>query len=251
MHPQETAYYQGILIVAGLIGFILVYFIVVAISYHRRSMRLHKEKIQAEIDTLEKERKRMAADLHDELGPLLSAVKLQINNLETTLPEDKHLIAAASTHIDSIIKKFREISNNLLPNTLVRKGLVKAIEEFAGNIKEAYKLDIKFVCHQTVQLSQHTEINLYRIVQEIVHNTVKHAQANWLIIKLSVDNNLLFLMTADDGIGFNFFNQRRDNVGLGLRNLHSRTEVMGGELQCVSEPGKGTAYTIEIPLKPL
>jgi two-component system, NarL family, sensor kinase len=251
MYSKETVFYEGILIVALVVGIILVYFIIVAIAYHRRSMRLHKEKIQAEIDTLENERRRIAADLHDELGPLLSAVKLQINNLDTTHPDDKKLITQSSTHIDSIIKKLREISNNLLPNTLVRKGLKRAIEEFTGHIAETHKLQIKFICEQDLPLDQNAEINIYRMVQEIVHNTVKHAKANWLIIKLSVDNDRLFLMSSDNGAGFDFFATRRDNSGLGLRNLQSRTEVMGGELSCVSEPGKGTAYTIEVPLKPV
>jgi two-component system, NarL family, sensor kinase len=251
MPSKETEFYQGILIVALLVGIILIYFVIVAITYHRRSMRLHKEKIQAEIDTLENERKRIAADLHDELGPLLSAVKLQINNLETSHPEDKLMISKSSTHIDSIIKKLREISNNLLPNTLVRKGLQRAIEEFTENTKETHKLQIKFICEQELHLNSNMEINLYRMIQEIVHNTVKHAKADWLILKLSMDNDRLFLMTSDNGAGFDFFAMRRDNSGLGLRNLQSRAEVMGGELSCNSEPGKGTTYTIEIPLKPV
>jgi two-component system, NarL family, sensor kinase len=249
MDPEQEEFFNALMIVVAVVGVVLIYFIITIIRYQRRSMRLHKEKIQAEIDTLENERKRIAADLHDELGPLLSAVKLQINNLDTTHPEDKALITKSSTHIDSIIKKLREISNNLLPNTLVRKGLQRAIEEFTENTQEAHKVQIKFICEQPLQLEQQMEINLYRVVQEIVHNTVKHAKADWLIIKLSIDNDRLFLMTSDNGVGFDFFSNSRDNSGLGLRNLQSRAEVMGGELSCSSESGKGTTYTIEIPLK--
>lgn len=251
MDPQEKEFYNALIVVVTVVGVVLIYFIVTIIRYQRKSMRLHKEKIQAEIDTLENERKRIAADLHDELGPLLSAVKLQINNLDTTQPEDKALITKSSAHIDSIIKKLREISNNLLPNTLVRKGLKRAIEEFTENTAETHKLQIKFICEQEPPLEQNAEINIYRMVQEITHNTIKHARADWLIIKLSMDNDRIFLMTSDNGAGFDFFAMRRDNSGLGLRNLQSRAEVMGGELSCNSEAGKGTTYTIEIPLKPV
>ncbi len=249
MDTAEKTYYNSFLIVLIVVSVVLLYFIITIIRYHRRSLRLSKERIQAEIDTLENERRRIASDLHDELGPLLSAVKLQINNLETTDPEDVVLIEKSSQHIDSIIKKLREISNDLMPNTLLRKGLKTAIEEFIDSNQQAYKLPVRFICDQQLQLDQNKEINLYRMVQEILHNTIKHAKATMLIIKISVQDNHLFLMTADNGTGFDYAAKIRDNLGLGLRNLQSRTEVMGGEISCSSEPGKGTTYTIEIPLQ--
>jgi len=248
MDTQEKELYQSILIVVGVVGIILLYFIITIIRYQRRSLKLHKEKIQAEIDTLENERRRIASDLHDELGPLLSAVKLQINSLNTTDPDDEAVISKSSTHLDSIIRKLREISNNLMPNTLVRKGLQKAINEFIENNRSVYGLEIRFICEQDVHLNQYKEVNIYRIIQEILHNTIKHAQATLLIIKIVTEGNRLLLMTADNGKGFDYFTKVKDNPGLGLRNLQSRTEVMGGELTCHSEPGKGTTYTIEIPL---
>ncbi len=248
MDTAQKEYFNSIIIIVIIVGIVLLYFIITAIRYQRRSMRMHKERIQAEIDTLENERKRIAADLHDELGPLLSAVKLQINNLETIDPGDLHIIDKSSKYIDTIITKLREISNDLMPNTLLRKGLKNAIVEFVDNSQDTYKLPVKFICEQDLQLPQDKEINLYRMIQEITHNTLKHAKASMLIIKLSIQDDRLFLMTADNGVGFDYFSKIRDNSGLGLRNLQSRTEVMGGEFNCVSNPDKGTAYTIEIPL---
>lgn len=248
MDPQEKGLYNSLLIVVVVVGIVLLYFIITIIRYQRRSLRLHKEKIRAEIDTLENERKRIASDLHDELGPILSAVKLQINNLESPLADDQVLIQKSSQHIDIIIHKLREISNNLMPNTLLRKGLVKAISEFVETNGETYKIAIKFSCEQELELGLDREINIYRIVQEIVHNTVKHAKATLLIIRIIVENNHLILSTADNGIGFDYFARSKDNTGLGLRNLQSRAEIMGGELSCTSENDKGTAYTLEIPL---
>ena len=248
MDATEKGYYDALLMVAVVVGIILLYFIITAVRYQRRSQRLHKERIKAEIETLENERRRIAADLHDELGPLLSAVKLGINNLDTRVAEDLRQIERSSQHIDSIIKKLREISNDLMPNTLLRKGLRAALEEFIENSRQAYRLPVKFICEQELQLDQNKEINLYRIVQEIMHNTIKHAKASMLIIKISTQDNRLFLMSADNGIGFDYISKNHDNLGLGLRNLQSRTEVMGGEFTCNAEPGKGTAYTIEIPL---
>lgn len=248
MGAKEQDIYQGLLIVAGIIGIILVYFIITIIRYQRKSLRLNKEKIRAEIDTLENERRRIAADLHDELGPLLSAVKLQINNLETELAEDKELIDKSSTYIDTIITKLREISNNLMPNTLLRKGLKKALEELAEGSQQTFKLEIRFTCEQELEMDKAKEINIYRIVQEIIHNTVKHSEADCLVIRITEENKRLFLVTADNGKGFDFLSRSRDNSGLGLRNLLSRAEVMGGEISCMAGPGKGTMYTFEIPV---
>jgi signal transduction histidine kinase len=248
MDSPEKEYYNSLVVVLIVVGTVLLYFIITAIRYQRRSLRMHKERIRAEIDTLENERKRIAADLHDELGPLLSSVKLQINSLETTDPGDLQVLEKSSRYIDTIITKLREISNDLMPNTLLRKGLKNAIVEFIDNSQDIYKLPVKFICEQDLQLDQDKEINLYRIVQEITHNTLKHAKATMLIIKISIQDNRLFLLTADNGVGFDYFSKIRDNSGLGLRNLQSRTEVMGGEFNCTSSAEKGTCFTIEIPV---
>lgn len=248
MDTQEKSLYSSLLIVVIVVGIVLLYFIITIIRYQRRSLVLHKEKIRAEIDTLENERKRIASDLHDELGPLLSAVKLQINNLDSQDPDDKHLIDKSSQHIDTIIRRMREISNNLMPNTLLRKGLVKAIEEFIESSTLGYKLSIKLISDSETRLGLDKEINIYRIVQEIVHNTVKHANASLLVIRISQENSLFTLSTTDNGTGFDYFARSKDNTGLGLRNLQSRAEIMGGEITCMTEPGKGTNYTLEIPV---
>ncbi|MCG2613951.1 ATP-binding protein [Terrimonas sp. NA20] len=248
MDTQEKSLYSSLLIVVIVVGIILLYFIITIIRYQRRSLVLHKEKIRAEIDTLENERKRIASDLHDELGPLLSAVKLQINNLNSQDSEDKVLIEKSSRHIDTIIKRLREISNNLMPNTLVRKGLIKAIEEFVQSNTDTYKLSVKLIIDAEFDLDLNKEINIYRIVQEIVHNTVKHAEASMLAIRISRENNLFVLTTTDNGMGFDFFARTKEQSGLGLRNLQSRAEIMGGEISCMSEKGKGTSYILEIPV---
>jgi signal transduction histidine kinase len=248
MHTQEEEFYRAILIVAAVVGTILLYFIITAIRYHRKSIRMHKDKIQAEIDTLENERRRIASDLHDELGPLLSAVKLQINNIETATADDQQLVDKSSGHIDSIIQKLREISNNLMPNTLLRKGLKNAIEELADTYKKLSVLEIRFNCEQEVRLDQNKEINIYRIVQEVLHNTIKHSGATLLLISLRKEENRILLATSDNGKGFDYFSKSRELKGLGLRNLQSRTEVMGGELICNSQPGKGVTYIFDLPV---
>jgi signal transduction histidine kinase len=248
MDTQEKDFFKAIIIVTGILAIIISYFLITIIRHQRRNLHLHKAKIMAEITTLENERKRIASDLHDELGPLLSAVKLQITNLETEHPHDLTLIDKSSGHIDDIIRRLREISNNLMPNTLLRKGLRVAIEDSISRIKDVHPLQITLSFPDEIVLSQDKEINLYRIIQEIIHNTIKHAQAKNLRLIFTLEKGRIVLRTDDDGIGFNYELRSKSSSGFGLLNLQSRTEVMGGEFSYSSEKDRGTRYLFEIPV---
>ena len=248
MDPREKELYNSILIVVAVIAAILVYFIISIIRQQRRYRLLTQQKIRAEITTLENERRRIAADLHDEVGPLLSAIKLQINNIEVASESEQQLIQKSSMHIDDIIRKMREISNDLLPNVLVRKGLVAAIQDFISKLKNVTEMEIDFQHNKAIRFETAKEINMYRIVQEVIHNAIKHSHALHLKIRLQMTDKMLRLATEDDGYGFNSEEVRKAKGGLGLLNLQSRTDVMSGEFSCESNMGKGTKYLFEIPL---
>jgi len=248
MDPNETKVYTAILIAAGVLGIILIFFVITIIRHQRRTIRLHKEKIEAEIKTLEKERKRIASDLHDDLGPLLSAVKMHLHSLEVNAPDDVELITKSNSYIDTILVRVREISNDLVPHVLIRKGLVSAINEFINNLRSVQATQIDFLSEENIQLSQEKEIHLFRIVQEIVNNTLKHANAKNLLIEFRSDNNKLFMLFKDDGIGFNYPQASGNGAGLGLKNILSRVEVLKGELYIEAKTLQGTRYSIEIPL---
>lgn len=247
MDAHETTIYTAILIVSIVGGSIILFFIISMIRQHRRNIELYKSKIRAEITTLENERTRVSADLHDELGPLLFTVKFKISSIETS-PEDQKILGEASSHLDDIIQRIREISNDLMPGTLVRKGVYAAIEEFIDGLPKTSPLQITFIHLDPVELSKEKAINIYRIVQEIIHNTIKHAKATNLDITLSATKSKLTLQAQDNGIGFDYLAKKTGNSGLGLRNLLNRAELMGGNIYVDSEPGQGTKYTIEIPL---
>lgn len=247
MDAQETSIFTAVLITCIVLAAIIAYFIVSIIQHQRRNQELHKSKIQAEISTLEKERSRIAADLHDELGPILSGVKLKINSIDIASDEDQVQLEKVNKHIDDIILRMREISNDLMPNTLRRKGLVIAVDEFIKNISKGSRVDIKFNYENVPEITPDKEINLYRIVQELIHNTIKHAKATILAIKLSGRDNWLILETSDNGTGFDYNMVIKENTGLGLRGLLSRAEIMGGAMYIDSRAGKGTIYTFEIP----
>ena len=248
MHTEEANYYTAVTVAAVVLGIIIIYFIITMIRHQRRNMSLYKAKINAEISTLENERKRIVSDLHDELGPLLSAVKLRINQLDIDNNDDKEVVEFANKHLSDIIIKIKEISYNLLPNTLARNGLLHAVEEFIDKINAAHHLKIRFVYEDNFQLTKEKEINLYRIFQEIIHNTIKHANAKTLSMELRKQDNLLLLTIIDDGIGFDYEERSKNGTGLGLLNLHSRAEVLNAHFLIESEKDKGTSYFFEIPL---
>lgn len=248
MDTQEKELFTSILIAAVIIAAILMYFTASIIWQQKKYRKLAKAKVNAEITTLEKERKRIASDLHDDVGPLLSAIKIQINHLEGNDEAEQMLIEKSSKYIDDIIQKMRAISNDLLPNVLVRKGLAAAVEDFIAKMPVT-NLTIEFNCPNDQRVPSDIEVNVYRLVQEIVHNTVKHANASILKVELIISNQQLRLATADNGKGFDYNEMIRKNGGLGLLNLQSRTDMMGGDFDFKSEKGKGTRYLFEIPLK--
>lgn len=247
MDPKEASLYHAILITSVVLGIIIIYFVISMIRHQRRNLELNRLNILAEISTLEKERTRIAADLHDELGPILSAIKFKINSLDVTDDEDTVQLHQASSHIDDLIKRMREIAANLMPSALLRKGLVVAIEEFIHNIAQS-PTHISFRHEHFPEIAQEKSINIYRIVQEVVHNALKHAQAKELSIDLATKNNYILLTVIDDGVGFDYAHRLKENSGLGLRNLKSRAEIMGGNFHIDSKPAKGTKYLFEIPL---
>jgi signal transduction histidine kinase len=248
MDASETKIFTAILITSIVLGMIIAFFIVSLIRHQRKNQKLYKSKILAEITTLENERARIASDLHDELGPILSAVKFKINSLDIHSSGDQLILDKSNKNIDEIISRMREISNDLLPNTLLRKGLITAMEESVEDLKKSNKLEIKFTYQQAVDIPKEKTVNIYRILQEIIHNTLKHAEATGLRIELKQEKQRLVILTEDNGRGFDYNQQSRENTGLGLRNLLSRTEVLGGNMYIESRSGKGTKYTFEIPL---
>jgi signal transduction histidine kinase len=231
-----------------IIAVIIIYFFVSIIRYHRRYMRLQRERIFAEITIRENERKRIATDLHDSLGPLLSAVKLNISSVDIPHPEDRQVLEKTGKYLDEIIGSMRQISYDLLPHTLERRGLVEAIREFIGQVNLKQTINIQLFIVKEIKVPQEKEIHIFRMIQEIVHNTIKHAKAKNLQIGMSEESGHLLFLTKDDGRGFDKEKELGRAGGLGLKSLASRCEILNGILSLESKPGAGTNYFIKIPL---
>jgi len=248
MDSRETTIYIAIVVACIMIGFIILYFFISIIRHQRQNLALRKKNILQEIAGLEKERARIASDFHDELGPLLSAVKMRINSFELPDAEDRKELEKTNNLIDDVIKRIRQISYNLMPSTLLKKGLVKALMEYVDFLNSSTHIQFTFIHQEDCIINEEKSINIYRIVQEIIHNSVKHAAATAIRIELKKQGNKIHLSVMDNGIGFDYNKVMAVNTGIGLKSLGNRAQMTGGKMFLKSSENNGTYYLFEIPI---
>lgn len=246
MDAQETKVFLLVLILVFVIGTIIVYFFISLLRQQRLNLELKKQNLIAELNSIEKERARIAADLHDEISPVLSAVKLKVSSFELHDEGDKIQQQKTDDHLDNLLKRMREISFDLMPVTLQRRGLKTALLELVSYWSNRNQLQIELTADDNL-FSDVYSIHLYRIIQEIIHNTIKHAGATLLQIEIKKEVGKLTISSKDNGKGFDYAKSLEEGNGFGLRNLLSRADVLGGKIVVESQKNKGTIYTIEIP----
>jgi signal transduction histidine kinase len=251
VNEKEIQIYTGVLVTSIVLGVLILFFVFSIIRQQRRVLQLNRQKVLAEISALENERARVANDLHDEIGPRLSAIKMRINSFDLVEEEDVIELKKTNNQIDEMLKQVREISFGLMPSSLLRKGLVTAIGEFSDNFnKGASPMRIDFQSKGSEKASDDISVHVYRIVQETVQNALKYSQASKIdIIADFSDSHLLNLKISDDGIGFDQRSVVKEAAGFGLRSLLSRTELIGGKMYLETKPGKGVKYEFLIPQK--
>ena len=236
--------------------------VLVALLIYRNKAR-QEVKLQAEInkqqemaarsiiEAEERERRRIAADLHDGMGQILSAVKMNLSGLGDHMQfpnrEEQILYEKTLSLVDESCKEVRTLSHNMMPNVLLKAGLGAAVKDFLDKI-DSHRIKINL---QTIGLNeridQNVETVLYRVIQESVNNVIKHSGANHLDIQLIKDEREITVTIEDNGRGFDV-NQLPQVEGIGLKNMFSRVEFLKGLVQIDSSPGKGTFIHVEIPL---
>ncbi|MGZ4042427.1 MAG: tetratricopeptide repeat-containing sensor histidine kinase [Bacteroidia bacterium] len=249
----------SILIVSVLLGLSGLLF------YQRKRLKqkeiLNQERIKQQelrskaiLQAEENERTRIARELHDGIGQQLSAAKLNLdalaNNLKLNKPEDSLLFKNVLDLMDESVKEVRQVSHSMMPNTLLKTGLASALREFINRISGAGGLKINLgIIGLNERLDQMTEQILFRVLQEIVNNIIKHSGATEVTIQLIRAEEELTLMIEDNGVGFNAAEKLKDESGgIGLKNIKSRIEFLNGHINFDSFPGKGTTISIEVPL---
>lgn len=203
--------------------------------------------------TQEKERERISQDLHDGLGQTLTAVKTRLEMLllmyekEPANSPAKRELEASIEQLKNSIEEIREICFNSLPPVLYQYGLVSAIDEIRERVSTSL-FKINFSPDRTLSFADKgKETALFRVVQEFVSNSLKHAQANEVNIVLDKKGDKIYLTLRDDGVGFDV-QSKRNQPGYGLKNIESRVELFNGEIALRSAPEEGTELNIVLPL---
>ncbi len=211
--------------------------------------KIIKQKLlESVIITEEKERKRIASDLHDGLGPVLSAINLYFQAYIDAPPEGKNSIEKTLKEIiKNAVEDISRISHNISPQILETYGLIPALEAFINqiNISRHMKFDLNFDILNRFDLKY--EMSVYRAVTELINNTLKHAEASVTEIKILKKNNLLIIQYSDNGIGFDINKKTKENSGLGLKNIINRITSLGGKIKFEKNLQKGMYAEIRIP----
>lgn len=231
------------LIVGGLIG----YFLYSMVRHIRQYQRQQEQYNRSKLEALERERQVISADLHDDIGPMLSATLYKLGAVHPLPEREKELLVQVQEHIRSVFSRIREMSVMLVPRAIEKKGPLYALDEFAGNYLNGQPLKVEISVMSCPGLSGEQSLQLFRMLQEILHNTVKHAGASRLEVSARIENEVLHIETRDDGKGFEPA-AVREKPGLGLQHLSVRARMIGARLSCNSWPGKGTCYSIDIPI---
>jgi signal transduction histidine kinase len=212
-----------------------------------------KRVLNAIIQTEEKERKRFAKDLHDGLGPLLSTVKMSVSTLQLmdTDSARKEIIENTAHLVDESIKSIKEISNNLSPHILNNFGLASAIKDFTNKI-DSKLIQIHFDSNAfNRRFDENIEVVLYRVVCELINNTLKHAQAKNIDINFNFQHKTILLSYSDDGVGFDVNEVAGDNpsgAGMGYSNMISRVSSVKGKMELESSAESGTKVLIRVKI---
>lgn len=192
------------------------------------------------------ERKRVASELHDNLGGLLAALKMTTNALDThdLHPQEQEIYAQMVTMIDDANRQVRSLSHNLLPEELEKTGLVASLQTLINKLNVSHNTAFEFYCENLDErLHKSIEFNLYTIVLELCNNILKHSNASRASIELINRNGKMQLLVADNGKGFK--PNEHDANGMGLKNLYDRAKAIGAFVKVHSEKGEGTLITLK------
>ncbi|RYD55756.1 MAG: tetratricopeptide repeat protein [Sphingobacteriales bacterium] len=231
-------------------------------SYYRRYRLMQNARLQAVVmqqqelatravlDAEENERKRIAGDLHDTVGQMMSAAKINLSMLESDLVFDKeeqrvayHKVLAL---VDESCREVRTVSHNIMPNALLKSGLANGVRDFINRIDDRFiKIDL-FIDGLHERIDPNVEAVLYRVVQECVNNVIKHSGANKLDISIIKDEESISATLEDNGKGFDTTDTTKFE-GIGLKNIITRIKFLKGSVEWNSAPGRGTLVAIYVP----
>nr|WP_294902862.1 tetratricopeptide repeat protein [uncultured Lacibacter sp.] len=247
-----------------LIGSAVTFLLISLLSYrnYRQKQNIQQQRIneletekqlaatEAVLKGEEQERTRLAKDLHDGLGGMLSGIKYTLNNMKGNLimtEENAQAFGRSIDMLDSSIREMRRVAHNMMPEALVKFGLDTALRDFCNDINKSGALQVQYqsIGLEGIEIEQTKSVTIYRIVQELLNNTMKHASAKNALVQLSYNDANLTITVEDDGKGFDAA-VLKQSKGIGWSNIQNRVEFLKGKWDVDSQPGKGTSVNIEM-----
>lgn len=220
-------------------------------NYLNRKLQKQRIAIEKEL-AVEQERVRMARELHDGLGSMLSGIKHSFSAIKNEVAlnsEQQHKFEYTIDKLDDSIKDLRAVSHGMFSAELLEEGLEAAVKNYCNSIIVTAKINIVFesIMRQPPGLTGEQAFHVFRVVQELVQNIIKHSGASEAMVQLSLSNHTLSITVEDNGTGFNV-QQVHEKGGIGLRNVDARIKLLHGKTDIKSLPGKGTSVYIELPV---
>lgn len=256
------------LVVIGTMGILLlVFFIVLFVLLYQKKMlaaralikendNIHQRKLlDASIEVAEQERKKIAANIHDDIGMMLNVLKLNLTKIQRNRSNETlttALLANSNLLIEDTIAAIRIISNDLMPPTLMKLGLIKGIKELCSQVKSSGVIDICLTLNvNTIQLEKKNEIQLYRLVKEVINNIIKHASASTIELTINATVEFMTITLSHDGKGLTnemMLELAESNEGMGLKSILSRAQLTNSVIQYISLGNEEAKIIIETPL---
>ena len=241
---------QIFLLISSLSVIVLLAFsIILVLAYSKNLRQRQKNAFKQVLNEVEKERKKIGQNLHDDVGPYLASTSLQLNAAARNLanqPEVKAIIDEQAKHIKTIVDKLRQTSHQLSPNHLLTDGLIASIEDRCQEISilENWQAKVEAASFPDA-ISSESQLNLFRILNELFHNSLKHSGGSKIMVKFSEVNDVLNIHYSDNGKGLS--KGMTDKKGLGLSGIKTRTSLMQGTLTLANENGFTAMFSFKIP----
>ena len=234
----------AILLVLALLG----YFGFILYKMHEQQLQLLKSRDENRLAAAEQERELIALDLHDDLGPILTAARFKVYSLPAMDEREKELQEEALSHIQLVVQRIKTWADQLAAPAVLQQSPFHQLAEYVVQIAPASAMKIEIMPFNFPEIKSNQSIHIHRMLQEIIHNAVKHAKAESMVIYGQVKDKQLIITSIDDGIGFEVGKTERQTKGNGLQNLRTRARLLKAALLIESKPGEGTKHIIKLPI---
>jgi signal transduction histidine kinase len=245
---------DAVVIASAFVAILLVGFIIaMLVMYRRRQYEHEQELLNARLEIQENIFRNLSEEIHDNIGQELSVLKLTLSVISLDKAEEaKKFIGESRAMVNHVIAGISDLSKSLNTDRILKIGIIEAVKAELGKIEKTNLFKTSFTyADAKFQLKSGNELILFRIIQEVLNNIIKHSRAQHIIVDLRLRGNTIIFTFTDDGTGFDVreaMQRPSAGRGIGLTSMMNRAKLIGGQLSIQSQPGKGTTSSIELPV---